>query len=423
MMNRKNFVLGGSSVLGLPFLESFAEAKKTPSKKLIFLGGGFGFTDHTFYPTEAGKFSKIGLTEGLKPLSKYRDQMTMVSNLTNHGATNPHGGSTSYLTGANVAGTPGKRFYNSISVDQLAAKHLGESTRYASLVLSSSKDTLVGDFGHGKGYSLSWDKNGKPIPGIESPLKLYQKIFSSDLESPEEIKTRIAHERSLLDIVKLDAKLVKTKLSKLDQDRIDQYFTSMREIERELAIEAKWSQTPKPQATVQEPNKDLKGEKQIRTMLDLLALALQNNSTNIASYRFPVDPLLKSMGINISAHNLSHYHKHEQRTNMSRKRDEKITELFGYFLDRLKGASYGESNLFDTSIVSFGTNLRSGHLLKSLPCILAGGGIDNIRKGEHIKLKKVDTPLANLWLSLLHQMNVPVEKFSHSHGTLDEIFV
>jgi hypothetical protein len=420
---RKQILLTGSSCLALPFLESFSEKKESslPTKKMIFIGTGFGFTKETFFPTKAGKFSEIGLTEGLSPLERYKNEVTMVSHLTNLGAIDPHGGSTSYLTGANVSGTPGKRFFNSISCDQLAAKHLGTNTRYRSLVLTADKDTKVGSFGHGKGTSLSWDQDGKPIPGIDNPLKLYQKLFSAEEETPEQIEQRLAKKQSILDIVGLNATAIKTKLSKVDQNQLEQYFQSLRQIELDLALEAKWSKVPKPTTNLPAPDKKLFGIDQVKKMFDLLAIGLQNNSTHVASYRLPVDSIIQSMGIKVSGHNLSHYHKHEQRTIDSKKRDKQLTELFAYFIDRLKEKSLNHQSLFDHCIVSFGSNLRSSHDLKNLPCLLTGGGIANLRRGEHIMLKKHDTPLANLWLTLIQESGVNLTKFSHSNGRIDEI--
>ncbi|MDA7659900.1 DUF1552 domain-containing protein, partial [Akkermansiaceae bacterium] len=165
---RRSFLRIGGSVLALPFLETFARAKvaaAAPPKRMIFLGGGFGFTKDTFYPKEAGPFSKIGMTEGLSPLARHKDDLTMVTNLTNLGASDPHAGSTSYLTGANVAGTPGKRFHNSISCDQIAAQHLGRKTRFPALILSAKEADGGQNSGHGQGLSLSWDESGNPIPG------------------------------------------------------------------------------------------------------------------------------------------------------------------------------------------------------------------------------------------------------------------
>ena len=161
---------------------------------MIFLGGGFGFTEDTFYPKQAGRFADIGLTEGLMPLKRHQDDFTMISNLTNIGATNPHGGSSSYLTGANVSGTPGKRFFNSISCDQVAAQHLGEDTRFSSLVLSAKEKSGLQNSGHGNGLSLSWNDSGNPLPGINQPIDLYHTIFEQQTGTRAELDDRLKKE-------------------------------------------------------------------------------------------------------------------------------------------------------------------------------------------------------------------------------------
>ena len=134
--HRRAILKAGSTALALPFLDSLSIAKSVNAvapKRFLMIGCGYGFTKETFFPTKAGRFSEIGLTPGLKPLERHRDDITMVSNLTNLGATNAHGGSTSYLTGANVSGTPGKKFHNSISLDQVIAREIGQDTRFPAI--------------------------------------------------------------------------------------------------------------------------------------------------------------------------------------------------------------------------------------------------------------------------------------------------
>jgi hypothetical protein len=157
-------------------------------------------------------------------------------------------------------------------------------------------------------------------------------------------------------------------------------------------------------------------------MYDMMIVALQTDSTRVVTYRQPVCSLLVGIGVALQAHSLSHYGFSEPRKNASRERDKKCSDLFAHFLDRLKEAKDSDgSRLYDNCIVSYGTNLRTGHQLKNLPAIVAGGGAKNIRKGEHIILSKKDTPLANYWLTLLQQADVPAKQFSHSTGNLPEI--
>ncbi|BDS06836.1 hypothetical protein NT6N_18760 [Oceaniferula spumae] len=423
--SRRSFLRLGGSVLALPFLETFAGAKASqaaPAKRMIFLGGGFGFTKDTFYPKKAGRFAEIGMTEGLAPLARHKNDITMVSNLTNHGATDPHGGSVSYLTGANVAGTPGKRFHNSISCDQLAAEHLGKDTRYSSLILSADEPDGGQNSGHGAGLSLAWDASGKPMPGINRPLDLYRQLFANPGDSRTELNDRLKKKQSILDLVRINGGNMKRTLSKSDQEKLDEYFTGVRQVEKGLERQAKWADIPKPKAPFDAPLEGLTGEKAIHLMYDMIIVALQTGMTNVVSYRQPVCSLLVGMGIKLKAHSLSHYGFSEPRIVASRERDKKCSALFAHFIDRLKEAKDSDgSRLFDNCIVSYGSNLRSGHELKNVPAIITGGGAKDIKHGRHVVLPEKDTPLANYWLTLMQQAGVKSDRFSHSTGIVPEL--
>ncbi len=285
-VTRRNFLRAGGAVLALPGLESFASpaaAPATPPPRMIFLGGGFGFTKDSFYPTKAGAFSEIGLTEGLAPLARHQQDITMVTNLTNLGATDPHGGSCSYLTGANVAGTPGKRFHNSISCDQLAARQLGADTRFPSLVLSAKEPDGGQNSGHGPGLSLSWDDGGNPIPGIERPLDLYRTLFATPEDNPAAIHERLKNKQSILDIVQLDGSSLNRRLGKADREKLDEYFTGIRQVERGLERQARWADTPKPAAPFDAPAEGLTGEEAIGLMENMIIIALQTDATRVVS--------------------------------------------------------------------------------------------------------------------------------------------
>ena len=422
---RRSFLRAGSSVIAIPFLETFASAAasdKTPPKRVLFLGGGFGFTRDTFYPKQAGRFSEIGLTEGLAPLRRHQDDITMIANMTNLGATDPHGGSVSYLTGANVEGTPGKRFHNSISCDQVIAQHLGGETRFPSLTLSANESDGGQNSGHGKGLSLAWDNSGNPIPGMNRPIDLYYALFASPNDAPEKVHDRLKKKQSILDVVRLNANGIKRILGKDDQAKIDEYFTGVRQVETGLQRQAQWADIPKPQAPFEAPDEGLTGEEAIKLMYDMMIIALQTDATRVVSYRLPVCSLLSSIGIKLQAHSLSHYGFSQPRIDASRQRDQKCMGLLAHFIDRLKEAKdIDGSRLYDNCIVSYGTNIRSGHELKNVPAILTGGGAKDIKHGRHIVLPQEDTPLANYWLTLMQQAGVPIEKFSHSTGVIPEL--
>lgn len=422
---RRSFLRLGSSVLALPFLESFASTKAaaaTPPKRMIFLGGGFGFTKDTFYPKKAGRFAEMGMTEGLSPLARHQNDITMVTNLTNLGASDPHGGSTSYLTGANVAGTPGKRFHNSVSCDQIAAQHLGKDTRFSSLILSAKEADGGANSGHGKGLSLAWDDSGNPIPGINKPLDLFKTLFAHPGDSRAELDARLKKKQSILDMVRIDGGSMKRTLSKGDQEKLDEYFTGVRQVEKGLERQAKWADIPKPNAPFDMPDEGITGEEAIHLMYDMIIVALQTNMTNVVSYRQPVCSLLTGMGIKLKAHSLSHYGFSQPRILASRERDKKCSSLLAHFIDRLKEAKDSDgSPLFNNCIVSYGSNLRSGHELKNVPAIVTGGAAEKIKHGRNIVLPEQDTPLANYWLTLMQQAGIKVDSFSHSTGIVPEL--
>lgn len=417
-LSRRTFLLSSTAALALPSLETFAKEQKNKNfKRLIFFGNGYGFTEDTFYPTKSGKFKDIGLTEGLSELKKHRDDITLIGNLTNLGATDPHGGSKSFLTGANVAGTPGKVFHNSISCDQVAAKALGKDTRHESLVITAGEKNS----GHNS-PSLSWNAMGKPITGISTPLQLYKTLFNSKSESYQEAVARLNKKRSILDLMNINAKSINKSISKSDQEKLDEYFQSIREVELGLKKKDDWAKIPKPDAPFKLPS-EIDGEKAVKLYYDMFTLAFQTDQTRVISCMLPIRALLTSMGIKIDAHSISHYGFSKDRTEASRQRDKKSMELFSYFLNKMKDKKDIEGkSLYDNSIICFGSNLRCGHMLKNLPLILSGGGLDNIRLGESIILPEEDSPLANVWLSILQEAGLNIDKFSHSTGTFKEIY-
>ncbi|MGB0992686.1 MAG: hypothetical protein ACPG32_09480, partial [Akkermansiaceae bacterium] len=164
------------------------------------------------------------------------------------------------------------------------------------------------------------------------------------------------------------------------------------------------------------------GEKAIHLMYDMIIIALQTGMTNVVTYRQPVCDLLTGMGMKLKAHSLSHYGFSKPRILASRERDKKCSALFAHFIDRLKEAKdIDGSRLFDNCIVSYGSNLRSGHELKNVPAIVSGGGAKDIQHGSHIILPEQDTPLANYWLTLMQQAGIKTDQFSHSTGALPEL--
>ena len=422
--SRRSFLRRGSYCLALPFLDSIAAAASSPvPKRLVFLGGGYGFTPtyhgkgESFYPSEAGRFSEIGLTPGLSPLERHQEDLTLVSNLTNWGVNNPHGGSWGYLNGGDY-----RNHEAGFSCDQVAARTIGKDNRFPSLVLTAREPIPGQGAGHGAGFSLSADDRGRSLPGIPTPLQLYRTLFAQEGDSPEQLLDRLGNRQSILDLVRVDGGTIKRTLGKEDQVKLDEYFTSVREIELDLERQGKWAHQPKMQAPFEAPPETLPGDKEIRLMLDMLVLALQTDMTRVATYRLPVCSLISSLDISQSPHSLSHYGSNAELTAASQRRDQKLMELFAWFLDRLKETTDSEGRrLYDSCIVSYGSNLRAGHGLQSVPALLSGGGADRIQHGRHLVLPKEDTSLANYWLTLLQQAGVETPSFHYSDGEVTEL--
>ena len=422
-LNRRHFLRGAGAIVALPALESlgfrqFASAAVTkavlPPKRSVFLSIGFGVTKETWFPD----VSKIGtdyqLSEGLSPLARHQSDFTVVQGCSNKFSNEAHWGSTFWLTGANRYSVPGQNMANSISADQVVAKHLGQDTRFGSLQLNGSDLQ-----GHGPGLSMAWDQRGKPVAGHDDPVQIFHKLFSADKMPLEQRQAAIAENRSVLDAIMTDAKRVQRGLSKKDNDKIDEYFQGIRDIETRLNKDEDWLDVPKAKAPLDEPQHGLKGKAEIEIMQDLMVAALQTDSTRALTYRMPGQTLLQSLDLKSSAHNVSHYSPGE-RMEASKVRDKTHSELLARLIDKLKATKEADgSSLFDHTAVAFGSNISSIHYLTNCPTILTGGGA-NLKLGQHLVLSK-DTPLCNVWLTMLQGMGIDIERHGDSSGIVKQL--
>lgn len=411
--SRRQFIAAAGAMLFLPQLEAFSKAGTAP-QRLVFLGFSYGFTEEFFVKKPGRDFE---LTPGMKPLERHRDDLTIISNLWHKNSREPHSGTVSYLTGSNCLGTPGKRFYNGISCDQVAARHLGKDTRFASLQVSSQESD-----GHGGGSSLSWDENGNSLSGIAQPFRLYSLLFGGGDMNYEERIAQLQRRQSMLDGYVESIQSLNRRVSQLDRERLDQYFQSIREIELRIEKEKLWANKPKPRVDYKAPGENIRdGIQEIRTMYELMVLAMQTDLTRVLTYRQPLESLLSAMKITYSGHQISHYHGSEGRTRDAKIREYKQTELFAGFIDQLKKTrDFDGSRLFDNCLVSYGSNIRTGHMLKDVPAFVTGNAKGRFRHGQHIVMPE-ETALCNLWLTLLQGCDVPAEGFGDSNGVISEM--
>lgn len=380
------------------------------------MGMGFGVTKETWYPALEDTGADYKLTEGLTPLARHKKDFTVLQGCSNQYSNEAHWGSTFWLTGANRYSVPGQNMANSISADQVVAEHLGQDTRFSSIQLASTDGSASG---HGPGLSMAWDKRGKPVSGFNDPVKTFYKLFSADDLPLDQRQAAIAEKRSVLDAVLTEAKRVQRGLSKNDNDKLDEYFQGIRDIETRLSKDEDWLEVPKAKASIEEPPTGLKGKEEIEMMYNLIIAALQTDSTRALTYRMPGQALLKSMDFTHSAHNVSHYSPGE-RMEASKARDKMHSTLLAGFMDKLKATKEADgSSLFDHTSLAFGSNISSIHYLDNCPTLLAGGGA-NLKLGQHLVLTK-DTPLCNVWLTMLQGLGIQAERHGDSSGVVKEL--
>ena len=423
-LTRRHFLRAAGTVMALPALESigfrrFAAAATVAvarPKRAVFLGFGWGVTEETWMPDAKVTGPGYTLPPGLSPLARHQSDITVVQGLSNKFANEAHWGSTFWLTGANRYSEPGQSFHNSISADQVAAAALGADTRFASIQLGSSD---VQNSGHGPGLSLAWDQRGKPMAGTDNPVLAYHRLFSDDTMPLAQRQAMLAQKRSVLDAVRADAKRVQRGLNKTDNDKLDEYFQSVRDIETRLAKDEQWLTVPKGKVPLTEPKPGLAGRDEIQLMYDLIVAALQTDATRVITYRQPVGTLLSSLDVKIAAHDMTHYTTGE-RLEASQRRDVVQSELLAGLLDKLKATKEPDgTSLFDHTALAYGSNIRTVHFLDNCPTILAGGGA-RVKLGQHLVLPK-NTPLCNAWLTVLHGLGIEAERHGDSTGVVKEL--
>jgi hypothetical protein len=417
-LNRRYFLKGTGVSLGLPLLESFASPSQSKAPvRLLYLGLIYGVTgDDSWFPTETGSGYKM--TPGLKPLAKHKKDITIFGNLGNSNAKDSHYSCTTLLTGANLKRTPGKFFHNSISCDQTAAKYLGKETRFNSIELTCK------DPGTGPGRSLAWDEKGKPLPGMMDPVEIFNHLFSDGKMPLEQRRSLITKKKSVLDAIREDSKSLKRIISKEDNNKLDEYFESIREIEGKLVKVGSWLDKPKPNAPIPEPAAGLSGMKYMKVMYDLIIAAFQTDSTRVLSFSQPLKPILKDLKISYSDHQISHHVNNQGTREASQRRDIANTQLLSYLIDKLKATKdfHGQS-LFDNCFVNWSSGIRSEHILRNVPTIVTGGGGGKLKHGSYVMVKKGQNRLSNLWLTSLKAAGVPVNNFSDSNGLIEDILV
>ena len=408
-LNRRAFLKGAGATVALPFLSAmtpaFAKTSEVP-KRFIAMNAGLGVHAPNFIPTHAGTNYKAPLY--LQKLEKHRKDFTIFSGLShpNSNGANGHASELTWLTSAPRPGLAG--FKNTISLDQLMAKHIGAATRFPSLTIGA------------RGQSLSWTANGVQIPAQTHPTKIFRQLFvnGTDKEVAEEIKN-LERGRSILDTVLNDAKTLKLSLGARDREKLDEYFTSVRELEIRLQQNREWANRPKPKVNYQEPQEvadrnDILAKQHL--LNDLTLLSLQTDSTRVVAYSLGGMNAVPSNipGVRTDWHMLSHHGRDEQKIEELTRIEAAEFEVFSDFLTKLKNVKEADGHLLDHTAILFGSNLgnASSHSWRNLPILLAGGGYKHGAHAAHDPDN--NTPFANLFVPLAQRMGLEIEKFGSS---------
>lgn len=409
-LSRRTFLRSAGVTLALPFLEATtvaAPAAKIP-RRMVCICTPLGVHPAHFFPEKPGK--DYASTPYLDVLKDFRNDSTVISDLSHPDVGSSHDSIFSFLT---AAPHPEQRagFKNSISLDQFAADHIGGETRFASLPLSC------------EGFSLSWTRSGAIVPSDSWPSSVFARLF---LEGrPDEVQAqarRLRDGQSILDTVREQSKSMEKGLGVSDKEKLDEYYTSVRELEQRLARAEEWSKKPKPKVDAKPPQNiassaDLVGR--ARLMFDLIHLALQTDSTRLITLMLLGTSLVPPVpGVNLGHHDLSHHGQDPKKIEQLKAVEIEKMKTFRDFLQKLKDTKEEGETLLDRTSVFFSSNLgnASNHSTKNLPVLLAGGGF---KHGQHLAFDPAKPPpLSNLFVSMLQRTGIEVDRFGSSTGTL-----
>lgn len=416
-LDRRAFLRGAGTVLSLPFLEAMIPAFATraqaalgqPPQRFLAMCATLGFHTPFLFPKETG--AGYTITPYLEPLQDLKGDFSVISGLQHleQNGANGHTSEMTWLTSAKHPGLAG--FKNTISIDQLIAEQVGSQTRFPSLVLGTGSE------------SLSWSASGVSLPAEPSPSKAFRQLFVDGTKAEVEAQVRgLKRGRSILDTVMGQAKKLHGELGKRDQEKLDEYFSAVRDLEGRLVQNEDWVQKPKPKVDAKPPT-DIQSRTdaigRMKLMQDLIVLALQTDSTRTITLRLNgMNAVPEIEGVKNDWHNLSHHGQDEAKIEELKVIEKAEFTAFADFLTKLKTTQENGRPLLDTTSVIFGSNLgnASAHQTANLPLILAGGGF---KHGRHIAIDKDKHVFSNLFVSLAQRMGVETDKFGFSTGVLD----
>lgn len=417
-LDRRRFLTGAGAVVALPFLEALAVPKRVKSgdnsaetpMRMVCIGLEYGLYPNDFFPLQTGRHYE--LPRLLAPLASLKDDFTVFSGLDHPGITGGHQATHSFLSG--IRSDQAKLHpEGNITVDQRAAEFVRARTRFPSMQLGLG------------GGGVSWTRNGVEVPPITRLQTLFDALF---LETAKSKRKRQAGafgvHRSILDVVGEDAAALQKRVSRQDLTKLDEYFTSIREVEKRLEQSEAWLDRPKPRADYKLPaTLPTTFTEEVALFYDLMRLALETDSTRVISmaiHGWAGDSGLA--GVTKGYHDLSHHGRDESKLQQLGMIEQFHTSQLARFLDALKRSQVSDdSSLLDRTMVLMGSGLGNGssHSNRNLPLLLAGGGFDHGAHKAYPARGGRKTPACNLYLSMLQRFGLETEHFGTSTGTLE----
>tara|TARA_B100001093_G_scaffold18061_1_gene16360 strand:- start:795 stop:2132 length:1338 start_codon:yes stop_codon:yes gene_type:complete len=437
-INRRSMLKATGICMALPWMESLAGTSSTqPPKRFCSVYFPYGvslpnpdseFAEWNWFPQGEGR--DFTFNKSLQPLNAFRDQVTVLGGLC-HPKVKRIGGHDSgdtFLTGEEMS-LKANGLKNSISLDQFMARshRLGSKTRFSSLALSSDGGTGMPT----RANTLSFSNTGQPIPSFNRPALVFERLFGLSGESIDAQRKGLTRTGSHLDLLLDDAKSLQRKLGKTDQDKLDQYLTSVREIEQDVERSAQWLDVPRPKVNAEGLSLDADNEtpeKLIYTMLDLIALAFQTDSTRFITYQLAsmhgaisiANKFPSLLGFPKDAHGLAHGAGKGAGAENKGKWDLYQTQCFAYLLNRLSEMKEGDGSVLDSTCLLYGSSNSKTHNNTNYPLVLAGGRNMGYQHGQYLKFEN-ETPLSNLFVTIQKRMGATADTFADSTGTLEMV--
>jgi Protein of unknown function (DUF1552) len=428
---RRTFLRGMGATVALPFLEAMVPAMtataKTAASPTPRWGAVFfpnGAIMEQWSPTAAG--TGFDFSQSLKPLEGFRDSLVVVSNLTRAGTTaGDHAVSAAgWLTGVYAKRTEAEDVRANTTIDQIAAKQIGQDTPFPSLELATEDFTgYVGactvGFSCVYANTISWSTPTTPLPMEINPRVVFERLFGEP-GTPGQRRAHRQRDLSILDVITEEANALQRGLGAGDRTRLGQYLDNVREIERRIqrTEEHNRTQVTTPDAPIGIPESF---EEHVGLMFDLLTVAYQSDLTRVFTFMMSRELSQRTypqIGVPDQHHGVSHHGNDPEKIAKVAKINTYHAKLFATFLERLRSTPDGDGSVLDHSLIFYGGGMGNPnqHATGPLPMVVAGGGV--ARRNRHLELP-VSTPVGNLWLTVANKLDHPMEKFGESTGTID----